>query len=266
MTEDDATPADQVIEALTDVHRRLVDLVGRLDDDRVTSASACADWDVSQVLGHLGSGAVLALDTLDAAIAGADGPALDNQAVWDRWDGMSPIRRAEESVEANTALVERLTSLDAVARQELRVPLPFLPAPADLATFAALRLNETTLHLWDLEVVSDHTATLVPSAVVVLIDRSGPLIGFLGRGVTPGDATLVEVATTDPERSFGLRLGDSVSVEATPSATDSHLTAPAEAYLRLLAGRLAAQWTPPEVRVDSPTLTLDELRRIFPGF
>jgi hypothetical protein len=43
------------------------------------------------------------------------------------------------------------------------------------------------------------------------------------------------------------------------------LTAPAEALLRLLGGRLDQAHTPETLTITSDVVTLDQLRKIFPG-
>jgi hypothetical protein len=53
-----------------------------------------------------------------------------------------------------------------------------------------------------------------------------------------------------------------------PSAAhskDQALELPAEALLRLVVGRLDAAHTPP-VALSAGHVTLDDLRRVFPGF
>jgi hypothetical protein len=74
------------------------------------------------------------------------------------------------------------------------------------------------------------------------------------------------VQTAQPDRSFGLDLRDAVTLVGTPQEPSGVLDAPAEAWLRLIAGRLAPQHTPPTMQLTSDTITLDDLRRVFPGF
>ena len=73
------------------------------------------------------------------------------------------------------------------------------------------------------------------------------------------------MTTSAPERHYELELGDNVDLRA-PSrpSTAGDLVLPAEALLRLAAGRLA----PGREGGASITgaLTLDELRAAFPGY
>ena len=67
---------DTVIAALRREHDQLTALVGTFTDDDLRRPSGASDWDVSQVLGHLGSAAVINLGTLRSALgeAGANRP------------------------------------------------------------------------------------------------------------------------------------------------------------------------------------------------
>lgn len=165
--------ADRIIDALRTGHDHLTSLVRGLATADLTRASAAAEWDVSQVLSHLGSGAEIGLATLERALDGTGPQGGDfNKSVWARWDAMSPAERAEGFVPADEALVARYEGLDAQARKDLRIDLGFLPAPVDVATAAGLRLGEFTHHSWDVEVAFDPAASLAPAATGPLLDQA----------------------------------------------------------------------------------------------
>jgi uncharacterized protein (TIGR03083 family) len=124
-----------------------------------------------------------------------------------------------------------------------------------------MRLSEHAVHTWDVAVALDPAAKLAPDAVALLIDTLGQVAG---RGAKPdGKQRRALVATSDPERRFTLETGESVTL--TPS--DDHglpdLRLPAEAFIRLVYGRLDPAHTPP---TESTGVDLNELRAIFPGF
>jgi hypothetical protein len=76
-----------MIAALRTGHDELAALVGRMASDDLTQPSAAAEWDISQVLSHLGSGAEIGLATLEAALADTGNPGPDfNQSVWACWN------------------------------------------------------------------------------------------------------------------------------------------------------------------------------------
>lgn len=264
-----STAADHVIAALRSGHDDLASVVQGLRPDDLRRQSVDTEWDVSQVLSHLGSGAVIGLAALDAALAGEPNPGMElNQQVWARWDGMSPDERAAEVLPANAALVERYESLDDAAREQLRIDLGFLPEPIDVATAGRFRLNEFALHAWDVRASFDPTARVRPEAVAELLDQAAALLGWTGKGDRLGADGPVELAvsTTSPERTFGLRIAaDGVGVGEVPVAPDGTLSLPAEAWLRLVSGRLRPEFGTDDVTVTG-TVDLDGLRRVFPGY
>ncbi|MPY53751.1 maleylpyruvate isomerase N-terminal domain-containing protein [Streptomyces acidicola] len=104
--------ADRIIAALRSGHDHLASLAGGWGAGDLTRASGAAEWDVSQVLSHLGSGAEIGLATLEGALEGTGPKDADfNKSVWARWDAMSPGERAEAFVPANEALVARYESV-----------------------------------------------------------------------------------------------------------------------------------------------------------
>jgi uncharacterized protein (TIGR03083 family) len=260
--------ADRTITALRTGHDELATFVATMTPDDLTQPSAATEWTISQVLSHLGSGAEIMLASLETALqdTGSLGPEF-NQSVWARWNAMAPHEHAENFRTANETLVTRYENLDQSTRELLRIDLGFLPQPVDVATTAVLRLSEFTYHTWDIRVMSDPAAVLAPAAVELLLDPLGMLIGFLGHPDTlDGRPVTLAVRTTEPDRSFGLDLDDTVTLVDTPAQPTGVLDTPAEAWLRLAAGRLAPQRTPPSMRLTSDTITLDDLRRVFPGF
>jgi uncharacterized protein (TIGR03083 family) len=260
--------ADRWIEVARLSHDDLASVVGGLDDDALARTSGARDWDIAQVLGHLGSQAEIGEATLDAALGTREQPGPDfNPQVWARWDAMGRREKADGFLRHSEALVRRYEELDAGTRSSLRIDLGFLPQPADVATVVSLRLNELSLHTWDVKVVDDPNATLLGPAASLLIDRFGALIRYIGHADAIGDQTVtVAVGTTDPPRSFGLEIADAVRVVDVPARPGASLTIPAEAWLRLIAGRLAPDHTPPDVSIEGDAIGLDDLRRVFPGY
>ncbi|MEV6981589.1 maleylpyruvate isomerase family mycothiol-dependent enzyme [Sphaerisporangium sp. NPDC051017] len=260
--------ADQTIKVLRAGLDEFAALVNGFTEEDLARVSGASEWDVSQVLSHLGSGAEISLAALDRALSGEGTPQMDFiRGVWARWDGMSRAERAAEVVGVNEALVSRFEGLDEAARRDLRVELWFpVPAP-DVAGFAGMRLSEFAYHTWDVKVAFDPAATLSPEATELMADGIASLIGFAGKADRLGGReAAVEVRTTAPERSFGLEIRDAVRIADVPGAPDAVLAAPAEWWLRLVSGRHAPEHTPDGVRLTGDALTLDDLRAVFPGF
>ncbi|MFB4284407.1 maleylpyruvate isomerase family mycothiol-dependent enzyme [Nonomuraea sp. MTCD27] len=262
------TGSDAVIAALRTEYGVLTEAVSSFGEDDLAGPSGAAEWDVSEVLSHLGSGAEITRATLRAALDGEPAPGQDfMHSVWDRWNAMTRRQRADGFLQANESLTALYESLDAPTRTNLRIDLGFLPAPVDLATAARMRLSELALHSWDVRVAFDEHAVLTPAATHQLLHGSPDLIGWTGKPEQlEGRQAVVQVTTTEPASEFALRLGERISVDFDlPDKPDGTLELPAEAWLRLVAGRLAPRHTPGDV-VTTGAAELDLLRRVFPGY
>jgi uncharacterized protein (TIGR03083 family) len=260
--------ADPVIAALRSGFDSLAEQVAGFSDDDLARPSGASEWDISQVLSHLGSGAEISRAALQATLDGKPNPGPDfNRSVWDRWDAMTRRERADGFAEANQDSLALLESLDDSTRDTLRIDMGFLPAPVDLATAARMRLNEFTLHSWDIRVSSDEHATLPADATAALLHGEPSLIAWVGKtDPLNGRQFVVTVTTTEPASVFALRLQAPVSVDFdAPDQPDGTLTLPAEAWLRLVAGRLAPPHTPSGV-VATGAVDLDLLRQVFAGY
>jgi hypothetical protein len=139
------------------------------------------------------------------------------------------------------------------------------PLDLDLADLVGLRLNEHVLHTWDVEVAADPGATLPAGATALVVDNLAFIAGWTARPT--GEARVVAVRTTDPGRAFTVTLTpDRAALAAAgddSGAGAADLTLPAEAFVRLVYGRLDPDHTPAVDAADPATL--DELRRVFPG-
>ena len=254
--------ADQTIDADRVTFDRLAGVVRSLDGDQLRQQSGAAEWTVAQVLSHLGSAAEIYLATLQAARAG-NAHAGDNQAVWDRWNALSPEDQAAGFLESGAAVLAAFADMGPDERAALRVPLSYLPEPAPLDLFAGLRLNELALHAWDVDVAFDSAATLDPAVASVLVELLRGPIGFMPgfTGKPPEQHQTLRV--TAGEHVFGLDLGERVQLIEEPSAPDGELAMPVEAFPRLLAGRLRD--APAGLQVEGP-VSFADLQRIFPGY
>jgi uncharacterized protein (TIGR03083 family) len=250
------------IAALRSGHDRLASFVAGASADDLAHPSMCTEWNVAQVLSHLGSGAEIGL----AVLSGTD---VDNQAVWERWNSLSPGDMASAFVEADERFVAGWEGRSDDELASMQVQLPFLPAPIDAAGAVGFRLSELALHSWDVLAPFDPAATVAPDASALLIDRLPMMVGFVGqftpRETRPAEDTTITVTTSKPERHFELELGTGADLSpATRTETAGTLDLPAEALLRLAAGRLR----PDREHGASATgaMALDDLRRAFPGY
>ncbi len=255
------TSPDPWIGALQHSHDRLQALVEPLDLASLEQQSYASEWSIAQVLSHLGSGAEIFGLFLESGLTGQDPPGRDTFVpVWNTWNAKDPQAQATDGLRADQATLERIESLDPEQKAGLR--LHMFGMDVDLTGIARMRLSEHAIHTWDVAVALDPSATVAPDAVGLLIDTVGQLAA---RSAQPdGKHRRLRVSTSDPERHFVLETGDAVSLtESDGEEGLPELRLPAEAFVRLVYGRLGPHHTPP---VEADGVDLDELRQLFPGF
>src|SRR3984957_2513867 len=220
---------------------RLHTLAGGLNDTQLVSPSYCDDWSIAQVLSHLGSGAVISRRGLQDVRAGTATPDDFNQSVWDEWNAKSARAQADDALVADEALIEALEALDETESEGLTFQLG--PMSLGFNDLFGLRLNEHTLHTWDIAVVFDDDARLPSDATALVVDNLALTARFSGR--PDGQDRTVTVHTTDPERAVALRMTpDGVLVDPGEPGQSPDLVLPAEALSRLVYGRLDPDHTP----------------------
>ena len=236
--------------------RRIVQTLGAGQFDAPAYPS---EWTIADVLSHLGSGAVILRRLFEDTLAGTETPPEFSQAVWDLWEQKPSVARAADALVADQELTTRLGSLTSEERSAFRFVMG--PINEDLAGFICLRLNEHVLHTWDIEVTIDPAAILSTDATHVVIDRLELVARFTGKA--PEAERRLSVRTTGPRRDFTLALGpQAVSlIPSGPGPVEPDLELPAEAFIRLVYGRLDPQHTPGRCGGEH----LETLRRVFPG-
>lgn len=142
------------------------------------------------------------------------------------------------------------------------IDLGFLPEPVPLLVALGMRLNEVANHAWDVRVGVDPSATVDPQSAELLIELfRGPLAFLLGFSAKPGE-TEREVRLTIP--GGALQITDTVTVSDSVDHPTATFNGPPEALVRLLSGRLRPGHAA-GVTVTG-NVTLDELRKVFPGY
>jgi hypothetical protein len=147
------------------------------------------------------------------------------------------------------------------------------PGPADVVIDIAnagichsgMRLNEVAQHAWDVHVALTPNATLPAESAEILAEQlSGGLRfmpGFLGKHEALTTPAVVAIAGTE----FGFVIGDDVALSSSVSSPTATFVGPLEAAIRLIGGRLKTGFTAADIEVTG-SVTLDDLRRVFPGF
>lgn len=230
---------------------RLAALVEPLTPQQLRQQAYPTEWTVADVLSHLGSGAVFTRLRLDGEV--------DMQPVWDEWNAKDPDTQAADALREDAALQARLSLL--TAEDQERMHFAMGPMDLDLLTFLTLRLNEHSLHTWDVAVVFDPEATLPDDEAALIVDALPMMTGFAGKPT--GVDQDVTIRTVAPARHFSLALRtDGVTLSPGEEVHGPDLELPADALIRLVFGRLDPD--------HSPTIVgeahLDELRLVFPGF
>jgi uncharacterized protein (TIGR03083 family) len=251
-----------VLAVLRASHERLAAAFDELGEERATLQSYDDDWSVAQVASHLGSGTEIFRHYLDAGAKGEPAPGGElNQPIWDAWNAKSPTDQIRDALAVNASFLD---AVDALGDEEREAwGLEVFGMQQDLTAFLRMRLNEHTLHTWDVTVALDPSSTLPEDSAALVADNIAMIVGWAGR---PSDEQAsVEVRTTSPERAYHLDLGPS-GVSLSPSLDDTaaaQLSLPTEAFVRLVYGRLDADHTPPSTSVSG--VDLDQLRSVFPG-
>jgi uncharacterized protein (TIGR03083 family) len=251
------------ITTLRNSHERLASVVKPLSPEQLRGQSYDTDWNVAQVLSHLGSGAEISLMRLPGAL-GEGEPVGQSafQPVWDIWNAKSPDDQAADALVADE---KQVSALEQLSDDDLaRINVDFFGMNLDSVGIIGLRLGEHAIHTWDVAVSLDPAATVSPDAVALLIDNVPQFLApRLGRA--PDVPFKIRIRTTGPDRDYLLVGADPVSMTDWPgNGADSEVSMPSEALLRLAYGRLDPAHTPADVVADPADL--DRLRRMFPGF
>ncbi len=247
---------DRSIAALRTQHTELEAVVAGLSPEQLNGGSGASEWSIAQVLSHIGSGAEITLGTIMAADQ-------DNQSIWDRWNAASPQEQASGFVEHDERLVTMLEGLSPEQRDSMTVQM-FLPDPVTLEVAVGMRLSEVAAHAWDVRVGLDSGARLDDASAALLADHFsgglGFLLGFSGKADQLSPQAIVRIDGYELVIDDGVRV-----VRGAAEGATATFRGPLEAAVRMMSGRLRPPYTPEGVSVTG-NVTLEDLRRVFPGY
>lgn len=250
------------IQALRTSHDALVVQVLALAPGQLEQRSYCTDWDVAQVLSHMGSGAEIGLLSLERTLV--KGTPVDREefpVIWERWDNLSAADKANEMIVWDRRFVSVLQALDDKTLKSLRMNL--FGMDLDAAHLVGIRLGEHALHSWDVAVTFDPAAEVLSSSVDLLVDRAPYMAGWMAKPEKVSSESQVKIRTYHPDRHFLLSIGESVALaQEVEGPIDGTIELTAAALLRLISGRLDPAHTPAGTKVTGAA-NLDELRAIF---
>jgi uncharacterized protein (TIGR03083 family) len=246
------------IEALRCSVERLNYLAAPLTEEQLTGRAYPAQWTVAQVLSHIGSGAVIMQHNLENALAGQTAPDDFAPSIWAAWNAKTPLSQRDDALLADAALLARIDTTSPAERAAFSFAMG--PLVFDFEGFLGLRLNEHAFHTWDIEVAANPTATIPAPVAALVVDNLDLVARFTAKPT--GDTAAIAVWTTNPQRSFTINLTpDAVTLTAGTAKAAPDVQLPAEAFARLIYGRLDAAHTPP----GTHTQALDALRQAYPG-
>jgi len=247
------------LHVLRDSVRHLGDVASTIDPADYTSRAYPSEWSIADTFSHLGSGAVIGERRFEDSVADRESDPAFNTAVWDEWNAKDPRAQVEDSLTSDAAFQSRLEA----ASDEQRESFHFMMGPYafDFDGLVGLRLSEHALHTWDVEVALNPNATVPNDAANAILD--GIQFTVARTGKPTGETADVTVRTLDPVRDFSVVLDvDSVNLVEQRHEGAVDLEIPAEAFVRLIYGRLDTEHTPASVTGD----VVNSLRTVFPGF
>jgi uncharacterized protein (TIGR03083 family) len=241
-------------------HEDLISFSETLSADQLRAQSGSSEWNVAAVLSHLGSAAEIGRSTVITGKADMDAA----QGIWARWNTLAPENQVQEFAVASRRLSDALEAFSDEQLDGHRIDMVFLPDPVDVLFYTSMRLGEVGLHDWDVHVPFDEAAAVPENVVPYVLDQLPQFAGFFAK---PTERTgELSVRTTAPDREYRLGLrDDGLSLTQETSGSSNKLTLLGESLLRLTSGRLDAAHTPDTVTIEGE-ITLDDLRRVFPGY
>ena len=252
--------AEEWVPAIRRAQDRYKALVSPLGEQDVEAPSYASEWSIAQVASHLGSQAEIFGLVLDAGLTGGTAPGFESfPPIWDRWNERTPFEQVADSILTNEEFVTRVEGLTPGELAGFAVSI--FGRDIDFTGFGAMRLSEHGLHTWDIEVARDEAALVAPDAIELLVDTLPGVVSYTAKPAE-APATLV-VETTAPERRFILTTGPEISLKPDSGTSDPDISLPAEAFVRLVYGRLSPQNTPAGVVGEE---LLPGLRTVFTGF
>jgi uncharacterized protein (TIGR03083 family) len=241
---------------------------------------ACGSWSVQDVVRHLGEEAETRLILLKYKLdeAGTERPTRERyQVIWDYFASLTPeplYAAFRDRNETYLAYVEALP----IEKQQQRVRFSPGEAPPQLGEvplgeYLQSRLSELALHSWDIRVVLEPTARLLPDTTRTLLASILDLVDF----ELPADVrarlagtTYAFVLSGAVEREVILVVEtDRVALaDRAVSGATATLQLPAEAFIRLLLGRLPlpAAAAAGEVAVEGDRNAAMDLNALYRGF
>ena len=260
----------ELLAALRRSHDRLDAALSPLSDEQVSGRSYDTEWTIAQVASHLGSGAEIFGMFIEAGLKQQPAPGANEFGpVWAAWDEKAPPQQASDALLTDSEFLAQLAGLTPEDQAGWR--LDMFGEVRTLPDLLRMRLAEHAVHTWDIAVMHHPAETVAADVIPLIVDNLPGLADRAGKGA-PEPVTVL-VTTTGPGRRYLLeltpgkaRLTESAAGTEAAVGTEAGATLelPAEAFVRLVYGRLDPDHTPDSVRAEG--VGLGSLRSAFPGF
>lgn len=234
------------------LYERLNTYLGGLDAAGWVEQSYCSDWLVYSVVSHLGSGARITGGRLNAWLT--DSPPLSQdemRKIWAHFDALKPEQMLGEFRAAYADYLPVLKGAPAEAGNK-QVEGFFGPRP--LSVYQAARIQELSLHAWDVYVARDPKATLDSAAVELRLDMTGQAPMRTDPAKLGGlQGKKVQFDLRQPERQIAIDFSGerpAMSQGAVPGA-EVRVAGPAEEVVRLLTGRHFVPGSRPQLTLEA---------------
>ena len=229
---------------------QLTQYLHTLSADAWHHPSACAGWEVCDVVGHLTLGAEFYASTVARGVQGDTAPPAGAP--------LPGVRGPQRAIAYRERLGDQLLAtftgrtahlyqlLQSLGPQDWEKPCyhPLGLRPAQ--QFITMRLLELAMHAWDIQSALDSTAALFPASLPVFMERVPGIVSLLRR--QPDARRLVPlrchftVTGAVPSQYDMLMTADQVRLEpGGATAADVTCRCDTETFVLLMYGRLAPQ-------------------------
>jgi len=211
------------------------------DDAAWEAPSACAGWAVKDVAAHITEGASRAIPVVRATLAGEPAPQFTAEERAARTREVRALPGAELATRFPRDVDAVFLLFEGADEDALATTVVVPAGPHTLAELATQRLLEAALHAWDCAAPRDPAAALRPEAAAPLVDYLLGRIGRMATGDVGGLTATYHCALEGPgggPLTLALANGQATATRGAPPAADVTLTLPAEAWVRLVWGRL----------------------------
>ncbi len=250
------TSVESQIELVKTLVSDISGLVGTLSSEQLALPSACAEWQVQDVVSHLVGGAERQIDSMRRGRAGDAGPPegftpLESSAM-SSTNAQRDIQRRQQLagglVPAFDEFYDRLyQEMDGFNPDGWDIPCWHLRRGAmPAADYVELRIQELAIHDWDIRKALEPEPSLHPDSIDPLLSMAPKWLRMCFRPGEKLDAPILYEFDLAPphETSIVVRVaGDSFEILSAGEAPEDRWTVCAEAptFLLFIYGRLTGQ-------------------------